>query len=192
MFLKYLVTVSSPELPAFGHRKLWCLQTLCWLHGERSLPIGLLVLKSEGDIVKASILPSVFPSVRPFVMLSPPKPLGEIQPNLVCELLTCMGRATSNFFGPAPWGPGEGSKGQIFNFNFKVNFKDFYTKLCVCSHKLKIQNISDGIFILSPGSGPRGGTLGCCGVPRWSKFFFSNMVMWHIKSTGMTNRTEYK
>ena len=28
------------------------------------------------------------------------------------------------------------SKGQIsFNFNYKVNFKDFYTKLCVCSHK---------------------------------------------------------
>ena len=40
------------------------------------------------------------------------------------------------FFGPAPWGPGKGSKGQIsFNFNHKVNFKDFYTKLCVCSHK---------------------------------------------------------
>ena len=28
------------------------------------------------------------------------------------------------FFGPAPWGPGEGSEGQIsFNFNYKVNFK---------------------------------------------------------------------
>ena len=53
---------------------------------------------------------------------------------------------------PAPWGPGKGSKGQIsFNFNYKVNFKDFYTKLCGCSHKGKIQNISDGILILSPG-----------------------------------------
>ena len=31
---------------------------------------------------------------------------------------------------------GARSKGQIsFNFNYKVNFKDFYTKLCVCSHK---------------------------------------------------------
>ena len=57
-------------------------------------------------------------------MLSPPKPLEEIHPNLVCELLT------------GPWGPGEGSKGQIsLNFNYKVNFKDFYTKLCVCSDK---------------------------------------------------------
>ena len=32
--------------------------------------------------------PSVCPSARPSVMLSPPKPLDEIQPNLVCELLT--------------------------------------------------------------------------------------------------------
>ena len=40
------------------------------------------------------------------------------------------------FFGPALLDPGEGSKGQIsFNFNYKVNFKDFYTKLCVCSNK---------------------------------------------------------
>ena len=37
------------------------------------------------------------------------------------------------FFGPAPGALG---KGQIaFNFNYKVNFKDFYSKLCVCSHK---------------------------------------------------------
>ena len=32
--------------------------------------------------------PSVCPSVCPSVMLSPPKPLEEIQPSLVCELLT--------------------------------------------------------------------------------------------------------
>ena len=32
------------------------------------------------------------------------------------------------FFDPAPWSPGEGSKGQIsYNFNYLVNFKDFYT-----------------------------------------------------------------
>ena len=69
------------------------------------------------------------------------------------------------FFGPAPCGPGEGPKGQIsFNFNYKVNFKDFYSKLCVCSHKWKIQNISDGFFILSPGSCPRGGTCGYLGA----------------------------
>ena len=51
------------------------------------------------------------------------------------------------FFWPRPLWPLEGSKGQIsFNFNYKVNFKDFYSKLCVCSNKCKIQNISDGVF----------------------------------------------
>ena len=74
------------------------------------------------------------------------------------------GAFNGNFFGPAQWGPWEGLKGQIsFNFNYKVNFKDFYTKLCVCSHKLKIQNISDRIFILAPWSCPRDGTSGAQG-----------------------------
>ena len=70
------------------------------------------------------------------------------------------------FFGsPGPWGPGELSKGQIsFNFNYKVNFKDFYSKLCKCTHKWKIQYISDVIYIMSPGSCPRDETLGCLGV----------------------------
>ena len=47
-----------------------------------------------------------------------------------------------------------------FSFNCKANLKEFYTKLCVCSHKWKIRNISDGIFILSPGSCTRGGKHG--------------------------------
>ena len=54
------------------------------------------------------------------------------------------------------------SNGKFF-FNFN---KDFYTihVFCVCSHKLKIQNISDGIFFLSHWSFPRGGTMGCLGI----------------------------
>ena len=69
------------------------------------------------------------------------------------------------FFWPRPLGPGEGSKGQIsFHFNYKVNFKFFYSKLCECSHKWKIQNISDRFLILSPGSRPRGGTKGYLGA----------------------------
>ena len=49
---------------------------------------------------------------------------SEIQPELVCELLTSMAHATTQFF----WSPplGEGPKGQIsLNLNQKVNFKDF-------------------------------------------------------------------
>ena len=42
--------------------------------------------------------------LRLSVTLSPPKPLDKIQPNLVCELLTCLVPAMAHFFGPAPWG----------------------------------------------------------------------------------------
>ena len=51
----------------------------------------------------------------------------EIHPDLGCELLTGMTYSTAPFFWvPAPWGPGEGPKGQIsLNLNYKVNFKDF-------------------------------------------------------------------
>ena len=95
------------------------------------------------------------------------------------------GACNGKIFLPRPLWPLGGVKGQIsFNFNYKVNFKDFCTKLCV-------QNISDRIFILLPRS--------CLGVGLWGaggaqvvKKKISNMVMWHIKSTGMTSRTECK
>ena len=71
-------------------------------------------------------------------------------------------RNIKNFMAPPPGALG---RGQIsFNFNYKVNFKDFYSKLCVYSHKWKIQNISDRFFILLPGSCPRGGTWGYLGA----------------------------
>ena len=65
MFLnKFLVTVSSLELSAFEHRKLWCLQTLCWLHGEQSLPIGLLVLTYILSAQKNRIIETVLLSTH--------------------------------------------------------------------------------------------------------------------------------
>ena len=86
--------------------------------------------------------------------------------------------ASKNFILGSNWWPWGEVKGQIsLNFGYHVNFKDFYTKFCVCSHKWKIQNISDGIFILSPGSCPRGGTLGHWGYPGGQTIFFLNMVM---------------
>ena len=47
------------------------------------------------------------------------------------------GARNVNFFGPAPWGPGEWSKGQIsFNFNYKVNFYDFIPNfVCVLTNE---------------------------------------------------------
>ena len=61
---------------------------------------------------------SVRLSVRPSVTLSPPKPLDEIQPNLVCGLLTWMGCATAHFFWPRPLGPWGGAKrSNIITYN---------------------------------------------------------------------------
>ena len=49
--------------------------------------------------------------VRLSVMLSLPKPLDEIQPNLVCELLACVGHATAkHFLAPPPGALGRGQK----------------------------------------------------------------------------------
>ena len=103
-----------------------------------------------------------------------------------------MGRATAFFLGPAPWGPAEGSKGQIsFNFNYKVNFKDFlFQTLCVFLQmkdtKLIKQDFHSVAWVM-----PKGGTFGRWGCPGGQKKN-SNMVMWHIKSTRMTSRTECK
>ena len=44
---------------------------------------------------------------------------------------------------------------------------------------MKMQNISDGTFILLPGSCPRDGTLGA-GVPRGSIFFKHGHVAYQI------------
>ena len=56
-----------------------------------------------------------------------------------------MACSMADFFGPRPWGLGEGPKGLI-------------KKLCVSSHKCKRR-----IFIRSPGSCPRSGTWGIVG-----------------------------
>ena len=105
-----------------------------------------------------------------------------------------MGRAKSIFFGPAPWGLGEGPKGQIsFNFNYKVNFKDFlYQTLCVFSQMKDTKHIRRDLVFCPHWSCPRGVTLGRRGYPGGQIIFFLNMVMWSIKSTGMTSRTECK
>ena len=62
------------------------------------------------------------------------------------------------FFYPVPWSPGERSKGQIsFNFNYKVNVKDFlYQTLFVVSQMKDTKHIRRD-FVLSPGSCVRGG-----------------------------------
>ena len=57
-----------------------------------------------------------------------------------------MGRATAHFFGPAPWGPGKGPKGQIsldiIKFQLQSQFQRFLNQtLCVFSEMKDIKQI---------------------------------------------------
>ena len=104
-----------------------------------------------------------------------------------------MGRATAKKkIGPIPWGPGEGSKGQIFNFNYKVNLKIFIPNfVCVLTNE-RYKTYRTGFSFCCLGHAPGVGLWGAGSAQVVKNFFFSNMVMWHIKSTGMTSRTECK
>ena len=95
------------------------------------------------------------------------------------------------YFWPRPLGPWRGVKGQIsFDFYYKVNFKDFIPNFVFVSQMKDTKHIRrdfNSVAWVMP-QGSDFGALGCQGV----KNFLSNMVMWHIKSTGMTSRTECK
>ena len=89
---------------------------------------------------------------------------------------------SKNYFGPTPWVSGEGSKGQIsFNFNYKINFKDFYTKLCLFSQIKDTRHIRRD-FNSVAWVMPQGWDLGGLRVPRGSKKDFQT---W---SCGISNR----
>ena len=88
------------------------------------------------------------------VMLSPPKPLDEIQPNLVC--FTPMQHHF--FFGPPPWALGRGQKDKYHLISITKSILKIFIPNFVCV----LTNETEGIFILSPGSCPRG--RGCLGT----------------------------
>ena len=89
---------------------------------------------------------------------------SEIHSDLVCELLTRMAHAPAPFFIPpptlVPWGGAKRSN--IIKSELQSQFQRCLNQ----THKWKIYNISDGIFIRPPGSYPGvgfGGTLGIGG-----------------------------
>ena len=98
-------------------------------------------------------------------MLFPPKPLDQILPNFVCELLTCMRCATAKKLALLPGSSGEGSKGQIsFNFNYKVDLKDFYTNfVCVLTNK-RYKTYQTEFLICNLGYAPGVGLWGAGGA----------------------------
>ena len=102
-------------------------------------------------------------------MLSPPKPLDNIQPNLVCDLLTWMGRITSNFFDPAPWGPGEGPKVKYYLVSITKSISKIFIPnfVCILTNK-RYKRYQTGFALCRLGNAPGVGHWGV-GVPRGSK-----------------------
>ena len=102
------------------------------------------------------------------------------------------GGAKAIFFAPPPGALG---RGQMVKYHLisitksvsKIIIPNFMCVLTNEGHK----TYQMGFSFCRLGHGPWVGLWGA-GVPRGSEYFFSNMVMWHSKSTGMTSRTECK
>ena len=94
-----------------------------------------------------------------------------------------MGCATALFFFPAPWGPGEGSKGQIsFNFNYKVNSKIFIPNfVCVLTNE-RYKTYQTGFSFCRLGHAPGVRLKGAGGAQGVKNNFFQT---W---SWGISNR----
>ena len=66
-------------------------------------------------------------------MLSPPKTFDDIQPNLMCGLLTGMGRATSkNFLAPPPGALGRGQKVKYHLISITKSISKIFIPNFVC------------------------------------------------------------
>ena len=93
-------------------------------------------------------------------------------------------------FGPAPWGPGEGSKYHLISITKSISKIFIPNFVCVLTNE-RYKTYQTFFFYFVAWVMPQGWDFGALGVARGSKNFL-NMVMWHIKSTGMVSRTECK
>ena len=103
-----------------------------------------------------------------------------------------MGRATSNYFlAPPPGALGRGQKVKYHLISITKSISKIFIPnfVCVLTNE-RYKTYQTGFLFCPLGHAPGwdfevlGGALG--------SFFFSNMVMWYIKSTGMMSRTECK
>ena len=84
-----------------------------------------------------------------------------------------MRRATAKqFSAPPPGAFGRGQKVKYHLISITKSISKIFIPNLVCVLTNEIQNISDGILILMPGSCPRGGTLGRWGCRGGQKCFF--------------------
>ena len=101
------------------------------------------------------------------------------------------GAYVCNIFAPPPGALGRGQKVKYHLISitksiskiFIPNFVSFLTNK-------RFKTYQTGFLVCRLGHAPGVGLWGNGGAQGVN--FFSNMVMWHIKSTGMTSRTECK
>ena len=95
-----------------------------------------------------------------------------------------LGMQRHNFFSPAPWGPGEGPKGQIpsniIKFQLQSLFERFFNQtLCVFSQMKDIKHIRWD-FHLAAWVMPRGGTCEYRGGLGGQIFFLRNSTRFRV------------
>ena len=105
-----------------------------------------------------------------------------------------MGRATSNFFlAPPPGALGRGQKVKYHLISITKSISKIFIPnfVCVLTNE-RYKTYQTGFSFCTLGHAPGVGLWDAGGAQGVKKEFFSNMVMWYIKSTGMTSRTECK
>ena len=100
-------------------------------------------------------------------------------------------RNVNKFLAPSPGALGRGKKVKyrlisITKSSSKIFIPNF---VCVLTNE-RYKTYQTGFLFCRLGHSPGVGLWGTGGAQ--GVIFFSNMVMWHIKSTGMTSRTECK
>ena len=102
-----------------------------------------------------------------------------------------MGRATELFFAPPTKDLGRGQKVKyLISLTKSISKILLPNFLCVLTNE-RYKKYQTGISFCRLGHAPGVGLWGTEGA-KGVIFFFSNMVMWNIKSTEMTSRTECK
>ena len=105
-----------------------------------------------------------------------------------------MGRATSNFFlAPPPGALGRGQKVKYHLISITKSISKIFIPnfVCVLTNE-RNKTYQTGFSFCSLGHVLGVGLWGAGGAQGVKKKFFSNMVMWYIKSTGMMSRRECK
>ena len=95
------------------------------------------------------------------------------------------------FFGPWALGRGQNVKYHLISITKSISKICIPNFVCVLTNE-RYKTYQTGFSFCFLGHAPGVGLWGAGGAKVVKKLFFSNVVMWHIKSTGMASRTECK